>query len=136
MSYRQIRLTSLFVALLFVSGCAIETHSKNVTTGCEDLRLRDLTLEALNGYYGSVEPDRVDDLGDGRKEIIYYLLPEGDRDARHWSGHIVFFLYIPVLPLLYPDGHHQLSYVVRGNTIEDCIRVTHASEGGLPPVRM
>jgi hypothetical protein len=123
------------VSAFLTTGCAIETHSKGVQSGCglfSDSNSRPLTVERVSGYYGgkSRKPDEVNKLDDGRTELVYYSILPGQSDSRHWSGYLVYLTIVPVLPLLLPNGHHGQSYLVSNNgLVVECTNFWHKTEG-------
>ena len=120
-----------FLALLF--GSSIQTHSLGIQKGCRQFNAGSTTItEArLRQYYGSKRaPDKITDLGEGRKELTYYTPLHGQNDSRHWSGYVIHLSVFPVLPLMIPYGHHGESYVVSNGIVRECVTMWHKQDGG------
>ena len=121
------------------SGCYVQTYNKVVQTGCATLGYEKvLTKQMVMDYHGAARaPDEINELDDGRTELVYYFhqIPEQGPPYRLWTGKLVFFLWVPVLPLLYPDGYHQTSFIIsKLGTVEQCTNIGHETKGGPPPI--
>lgn len=120
------------VSAFLTAGCSVQTHSRGIQKGCGHLdssNSRPIAVERVSQYYGkNRKPDKVIKLDGGRTEIVYYTTLSGQANSLHWSGWVVYFTFFPVLPLLFPDGHHQHSYVVSSDgVVEECTNVWHQS---------
>lgn len=124
---------AIMVCVFLTTACTIETHSIGIQKGCNHIsnsNLMPIPLEMVSQYYGiSRKPDVVKKLDDGRTEIVYYSMLHGQSSSRHWSGYLVYFVFVPVFPLLFPDGHHGISYLVSNGLVVECTNFWHDSEG-------
>jgi len=116
---RPLKMRYLAIVAVGISGlltCSVATHEKRFQQGCDHI-LHDpgtsLTADMVRHFYGEMRrPDEVLTLPNGSVRLVYYAALGPGTSSRHWSGYVVYFLWFPVLPLLYPDGHHQNSYLI------------------------
>ena len=123
---------AMLVAML-VALSTVETHRIGMQETCSLLANspsgESVTRRMLSAYYGLTrKPDEVIELDDGRTRIVYYESSYGQDDSRHWSGYVLWYFF-PLVPLLYPDGHHRTEYVIANGIVTSCTTYFHQTLG-------